>query len=399
MSVGIVEVVSLLLGLNGFGVQANPKAPSADQALEYAVPDADIVAHVDAVSFIPNNYKALSQLADQPAIKSSPELAKQVRDIVTQIEAPRGMVKGMTGIDLTTDIWDATAFVQVAPGHHHNAVVAVHGKFTPTTLDKIAGIAGKAAVKTGAASLVDMGDDKALALTKDGVLLAGSLPLVKERLAASWKTPPHGAGTSLGYAADVINQKPVFAVVMTMSPTARKMALDEHGQNFATDLIKRHKAASFAIFHDGIGWTWVDSSKAGMDSMAQISEGMVDLLRAGQIAPRGFANIAIGGLESYRGSDKHVDELLKRKADIIQLAQTYIGDGKFKVQVDKDPKAFKLSVRLSDRSLSYVLPLGGVLPMMAVGALVVREESKSPEPMQIPAPTRTAPAPAPARKK
>ena len=57
MSVGIIEVVSLLLGLNGFGVQANPKAPTADQALEYAVPDADLVAHFDAVSVVPGNYR------------------------------------------------------------------------------------------------------------------------------------------------------------------------------------------------------------------------------------------------------------------------------------------------------------------------------------------------------
>jgi hypothetical protein len=68
---------------------------------------------------------------------------------------------------------------------------------------------------------------------------------------------PHGAGTTLGHAADVISAKP-FALVVTMSPTARKMVLDEHGESFATDLVKRHKAASFTIFHDGIGWTWVD---------------------------------------------------------------------------------------------------------------------------------------------
>jgi hypothetical protein len=400
MSVGIIEVVSLLLGLNGFGVQANPKAPSADQALEYAVPDADVVAHVDAVSFIPNNYKALTQLAEQPSIKGSPELAKEVRDLVTQIEAPRGMVKGMTGIDLTSDIYDATAFLQVVPGHEPNAVVAVHGKFTTTTIDKIAGIAGKQSVKAGAGAWVDMGDDNALALTKDGVLLAGRTTLVKERMGDGWKTPPHGAGTNLGYAAEVINAKPVFAIVMTMSAAARSEVLAKHGQNFGTDLVKRHKAASFAIFHDGIGWTWVDSTKAGMDSMVQISQGVIDILRAGQIAPRGFANIVIGGLESYRGTDKHVDEVLKHKDDLMKLVDTYIGDGKFKTQVDKDVKTNKVSVRLSDRSLSYVLPLAGVMPAVAVGALFARQEVKAPEPMQIPPPPHTVPpAKAPTKRK
>lgn len=391
MSVGIIELVSLLLGLNGFGVQANPKAPTADQALEYAVPNADLVAHFDAVSVIPGNYKALTQLADQPSIKSSPELAHEVRDLVTQIEAPRGMVKGMTGIDLTSDIYDVTAFLQYVPGHAPSSVVAVHGRFTPATLDKIAGIAHKTSVKLGAGAWVDLGEDKALALTKDGVLLAGRTALIKERLGDHWRTPPHGPGTTLGYAADVINARPVFAVVVTLSAAARKEAAAKHGDNFGTDLVKRHKEASFAIFHDGIGWTWVDTSKAGMESMAQVSQGVIEVLRAAQIAPRGFADIALGSLESYRG-DRRVAPLLAHKAELIQLADTYIGDGTFKAQLDKDPRTNKVTVRLSDRSLAHVLPLGGVLPMVAAGALFMRAEKQADE-----MPMRMAPPPAPGK--
>jgi hypothetical protein len=389
--VGIIEVVSLLLGLNGFGVQANPKAPTADQALEYAVPDTDLVAHFDAVSVIPGNYRALTQLADQPSIKGSPELAKEVRELVMQIEAPRGMVKAATGIDLTSDIYDATVFLQIVPDHEPNGVLAVHGRFTATVIDKIARLSGHTSVKAGAGAWIDMGDDKALALTRDGVLLAGATSLVKERMSDRWKAPPHGAGTNLGYAAEVINDRPVFALVMTMSPAARKEVLAKHGQNFGTDLIKRHKAASFAIFHDGIGWTWVDSTKAGMESMVQISQGMIDLLRAAQIAPRGLANVAIGGLESYRGSDRHIDEVLKHKAELMKLVDTYVGDGKFKTQLDKDPRTNKVTVRLSDRSLSYVLPLAGMVPAVVVGALLAKQELAPPPPMQIPAPPRSSP--------
>jgi hypothetical protein len=396
MSVGIIEVVSLLLGLNGFGVQANPKAPTADQALEYAVPDADLVAHFDAVSVVPGNYRALTQLADQPSIKGSPELAREVRELVMQVEAPRGMVKAATGIDLTSDIYDATAFVQIVPGHDPNGVLAVHGKFTTAVIDKIARLSGHTSVKAGAGAWIDMGDDNALALTRDGVLLAGRTSLVKERMGDGWKMPPHGAGTNLGYAAEVINDRPVFALVMTMSPAARKEVLAKQGQNLGTDLIKRHKAASFAIFHDGIGWTWVDSTKAGMESMAQISQGMIDILRAAQIAPRGFANVAIGGLESYRGTDKHIDEVLRHKAELMKLVDTYVGDGKFKTQLDKDARTNKITVRLSDRSLSYVLPLAGVLPAVVVGALLAKEEAVPRPPMQIPAAPHSLP---PAKRK
>ena len=385
--------MSLLLGLNGFGVQANPRAPTADQALEYAIPDADVVAHFDAASVIPGNYKALQALPDQPAIKSSPDLQKDVRELVTQVDAPRGLLKGMFGIDITTDVADATAFVHVAGAEHHDVLVAVHGKFSSATIDKIGSVVHQTAAKSGAATWVQVDDDDAVALTKDGVLLAGKTALVKERIADGWRMPPHGAGTNLGYAADAINAKPVLAVVLTMSPAARKFAIEHHGQNFATDLLKRHKAASFAVYHDGIGWTWIDTTKSGYDSMLQISEGVVQVLRAAQIAPRGFANIVIGSLESYRGTDKRIDELLRHKNDLMQLTEQYIGDGNFKVATDKDPKALKLSVRLSDRSLAYVLPLGGMLPLGVAGALLMRAEPKPAEPMRM-APPPPLPSPA-----
>src|ERR1700710_1442566 len=115
MSFGIIEIITLLLGMAGFGLQANPKAPTADQALQYAVADADVAVHLDAASIVPGNFKLLSQLADQPQIKASPELQKMVREAVGQIEGGRGMAKLATGIDVTTDVSDATAFFRIVP--------------------------------------------------------------------------------------------------------------------------------------------------------------------------------------------------------------------------------------------------------------------------------------------
>src|SRR5690348_10235573 len=104
MSFGIIEVITLLMGLSGFSVSHNPKAPTADQALEYAVADADVVARFDAASVIPGNYKVLTSLQNQPQIKASPELARMVRKTVTEIEGPRALVKNMIGVDVTTDV-------------------------------------------------------------------------------------------------------------------------------------------------------------------------------------------------------------------------------------------------------------------------------------------------------
>jgi hypothetical protein len=405
MSFGIIEVITLLMGLSGLSVQNNPKAPTADVALEYAVADADIVAHFDAASVIPGNYKVLTALQNQPQIKASPELAKLVRKAVAEIDGPRGLVKNMVGVDITTDVSDATAFLRIVPKQEPNVVVAVHGKFKADTITKIAKMTGKAETKDAGGVWVDVGDGNAVALTKGGVLLTGTLTLVKERVAATWQKPALTAGSNLANVGDVINAKPVFAVFFMLSQTARTEALaNMKSPNFVTDVIKRHKLASFAIFHDGIGWSWIDSNKNGLEAMAQISEGGIEMLRAAQIAPRGFAKIMLGALESYRGTNKQVDELIKRKPDLWKLVQSYTGDGNFKAQVDKDPAKLTLKVRLTGKTLSEVLPAGGIVPLVLLGWLTEVKEAAPPAqivapPLPPPAKKGSAPPPPPPAKK
>lgn len=393
MSFGIIEVITLLMGLSGLSVQPNPRAPTADQALEYAVADADLVAHFDAASVIPGNYKVLTALQNQPQIKASPELARAVRKAVAEIDGPRGLVKNMIGIDITTDVSDATAFLRMVPKQEPNVVVAVHGKFKVDTIDKIAKLTGKAAVKDTSGAWVDTGDGNAVGLTRGGVLIVGTSSLVKERLAPSWRKPALTPGSNLGNVAAVLNQKPVFAIFLTLSKSARSQALaNMKGQNFATDVIKRHKFAGFAIYRDGIGWNWIDSNRRGLDAMAQISEGTIEVLRAAQIAPRGFAKIMLGALDSYRGTSKQIDEVIRRKGDIQKIFDSYTGDGSFKAQVDKNTAKLGLAVRLTGNSLSEVLPVGGLIPLGALGYLTARAGASAP-PAQLVAP------PAPSNKR
>jgi hypothetical protein len=404
MSFGIIEVITLLLGMAGFGLSANPKPPTVDQALQYAIADADVVAHLDAASLVPGNYKALGQLADQPQIKSSPELVAMVRKAVGEIEGARGVAKLTTGIDVTTDISDATAFVQFVPHAEPRFVVAVHGKFSTANLDKIAQLTGKQTAKLGGGTIVDGGPhDPAIALTRDAVMLIGAPDLVRDRLADGWKPPSHDAGTNLGYVAEAISGKPVLAVVLTMSAAARSEALGHLGaHNFASDLVNRHKAAAFSIFHDGIGWTWVDSSKTGVDSMELVSNGVIDVLRAAQIAPRGIAKIAMGALDSYSGTSAQIDDLIQRKADLQKIIETYSSDGNFKVKLDKNVKAMRLTVRATGKTVSEVLPVGMVVPAAIAGYLVVQAKATAttqpmiqelPVPSKQPAPAGKAAAP------
>ena len=66
-----------------------------------------------------------------------------------------------------------------------------------------------------------------------------------------------------------------------------------------------------------------------------MSEGTLEILKAMQIAPRGFAKVALGGLDSYKGKDKQVDELIRRKADVLKIVESYTGDGNFKTTIDR----------------------------------------------------------------
>jgi hypothetical protein len=366
------------------------------------MPDADVVAHLDAGSIIPGNYKVLLGLADQPQIKQSPELVKVIKQVVNEVEGARGLAKTMSGIDFATDIADATVFLKLMPQTKTpDMVLAVHGKFSMAMLDKLAKMTGKPPVKIGGGEMIETGPDSpALAISGTGVLLVGQAPYLKDRLAPAWKAPSHAAGTNLGYIADIIANHPVFAVAVTLSPNARKAITSQFPQtNFLTDAVARHKVAAFAIYHDGIGMTWGDSTKQGMDDMAQMFDGFVDLLRAAQIAPRGFAKIFMSGLDSYKGN-KQIDELIRHKADLVKIMDSYSGDGNFKVQRDLDARTNKVTVRLSGKTLSEVVPLGAVAPVLGFLVFARGAASKS-EAYQMP-PTAVAPAmnraPAPAPK-
>lgn len=397
MSFGIVEVITLLLSLAGFGIGTNPKAETPDQALEYAMPDADLVVHVDVAALIPDNYKALTKLVDQPAIKASPELSQMVRQVVGEIEGARGMAKTSTGIDLTTDISDVDAFVKLHDRNEPDLVLVGHGKFTVANIEKIANAAHQSIQRTAGGAYVEMDGKAALGITKSNALVAGTTALVKARLADSWKAPARAKDSILAYASEVVAQKPVYAMVAALSSEARAMAMSKHGpENFGTDLLKRHKVAAFSVYNNGIGWTWVDSKPDGAAQIATISEGLVELFRAGQIAPRGFAKIVLAGLESYRGVDKHIDEVLREKDNVMKIVTSFTGDGTFKAQIDHVKAANRVNVRLTGKTVSEVVPFAFAMPVM--GALVFARAGggRKQEEMAAPAVVPAKPQPKPA---
>jgi hypothetical protein len=112
-----------------------------------------------------------------------------------------------------------------------------------------------------------------------------------------------------------------------------------------------------------------------------------------------MAKILIAGLESYRGTNRQVDQLLRRKADLVKIVDAYTGDGNFKVQIDKDPRRLKLTARATGKSLSEVVPAGLLLPGAALAVFGLSEQKSATMAMPPPPPPRpmrpARPAPAP----
>lgn len=401
--IGLGEIIVLLLSLGGFGLTPNPTPPTPDQALAYAAPEADLVVHFDAATVVPGNIKALGKLAEDPSIKASVELRDMVRQAIGQIDAGRGMAKGMLGFDPVTDINNATAFLQFQPQRDPSFVLSVRGKFPADLISKASQLAGNPVVKVGSVSMADLGDGKAVGLTKDGVLLIGSTVWIKARLADSWKAPARATGGTLAKMAEVLAAKPFFAVGGALSPAMRSEALKElKAPNFGADLIKRHKFFAFAFYTDGLGWRWDDSTKPGLDNMKMFSDGAIEVMRAAQIAPRGFARMAAASLDSYRGKSKEIDELIRRKADLLKLVDSFSGDGKFAATVNADPRTLRLDVRATASSFSHVAPFGLFIPFAGFAYFGLR--ASAPEPVMEspriqpppPPPGKWAPRPAPA---
>ena len=118
--------------------------------------------------------------------------------------------------------------------------------------------------KVGTSVIVDKANEPAIGVTKDGVLIAGTANLVRDRLSDTWTDAgPRGGFATSRSPPRCSRPSRSMRVAVTLSPAARKQALASMGpdKNFATDLVARHKAASFSVFADGIGWTWIDATQ------------------------------------------------------------------------------------------------------------------------------------------
>ena len=381
-------IIAAVLALTSFSIKPNPRAPNADAALEHAVEDADFVVHLDVASTLGANYGVLARLPEDSIIKQVPELREQIAQAVMQVEAGRAMAKGMVGFDFVTDVSSITAFVKLAPGAPKpDVLVAVRGTFPPDLVGKLASSMGGKAGSVDGRATATMPDGTMLASTKSGVLLVGKTEWVTARAADAWKAPARAKGSPWARIATALDGRPFFLVASKPSAALVAQATKDLGDNFGRELVANHTVGVLAASATGLSWMYEAKDVAFARRLETASKGLIDLMRAAHLAPRGVAQVAVAALPSYAGKSKELDAVIAAKDKLLGAVWDLTGHGKFRATVKVDGKL--LTVVATGKKFSDVVPSSFVVGLGAIGFLTARGEAKAEEAK--PATVRPAP--------
>lgn len=365
-------IIAAVLALTSFSIKPNPKAPTADAVLEHAVEDADFVVHVDVAATVGANYSVLAKLPEDAIIKQVPELREQIAQAVMQVEAGRSMAKGMIGFDPVSDVSSMTAFVKIAPGAPKpDVLVVVRGTFPADLPGKLAGSMGGKPGNVDGRATATMPDGTMMATAKSGALLVGKPEWVTTRAADAWKAPARAKGTPWARIATALDAKPFFLVASKPSAALVAEATKDLGDNFGRDLVANHTVGVFAASATGVSWMYEAKDAAFAKRMETASKGMIDLMRAAHLAPRGVAQVAVAALPSYAKMSKELDAVISAKDKLMGAVWDLTGDGKFKATVKVDGNL--LTVVATGKKFSDVVPSSFVVGLAAIGFLTARD--------------------------
>jgi len=363
----VEQIVAAVLAITSFSIQSNPKAPDGAAVLQYAVDDADAMVHIDVVP-LARNYLTFTKLPDDKLIKQLPELRAGLREAVTQAEAARGMARTTVGFDPVTDLTSITMFARFRANADPDVLVVVRGKLPADLPTRLAKQGGRASQLDGR-PMVTMPDGTAMVLTAGGDLLVGNAALVTERAKSTWKPKAHAASSPWGRVAATLDTRPFFLIASHPSPAAIKEMTKDLGKNFGADLLASHELAVFTASSNGIGWMYLARNAAMAKRVKAASEGVVDLIRASHLAPRGLAQIVAAALPSYARLNKEIDAVIAQKDKLLGAVKDLTGDGTFAANIRLDGKL--VSVQLTGSKLSDVLP-GTILMAGGMAAFMVR---------------------------
>jgi hypothetical protein len=393
---GLLQVISLMLALGGFGIDDEAKAPSADTVLEFAVDDADVILHANVAAVAPHNYDVLVGLADDPAIKASADLLALAKKVKSNLEGVRGMASAIAGIDLIDDVTSLTVFLDIVPGADPTRLVVARGKFPKDLVDKLAKVAGGTPGTIDGRATLEVDASTFIGTARNGALLIGPRAWVEPRVDDDWKAAKRKKGSAWATIAKYLDAKPFLLAASKLDATDATATGKELGANFLSDLATSHELAILALAHDGLSFYWKDRTKDHLARVALATDGVLDLMRAGHVAPRGMAKLLVAAIDSYAGTSPELDELIAHKDELLAVVESYSGDGKFKADVKKDTKARTLTVHATGKKLSDVIPMALLVPAVVAGFLYADAQpapAPTPAPKKKPATTHLRPLP------
>jgi hypothetical protein len=361
---GFLEFIALLTTLGSFGVDANPRAPSAAEVMTYAPADADFMIHADLQAVVPGNYKRLQALSGEKVVKVNPQLRGAVDAILQEIRTSASTVKGLTGLDPVADVHSVTSWIQISDAGQPQLLLVLRGNLAADVVDRIAQTSGGTTTAIDGHKVFMAPDGSFMLALKKGQLLLGTAAWVQSRLAASWKASRPDARVTA-----VLDARPFFAMVSRPSQAAGQRIANEigGGDNVALDLIRGHEIAALALTHQGVTWTVTSREARGYERAVMASEGILDLMRASHHGVRGLAKVMMAGLPSYAGQEPEIDAILRHQDELLKVVDSVTGDGKFKVDFKKQPRQRTLTVKATGKKLSDVISVVGLLPVMGAG--------------------------------
>ncbi|HVK74620.1 MAG TPA: hypothetical protein VM734_14930 [Kofleriaceae bacterium] len=405
MNVVWEPIIAAILAITNFSIQANPKAPDAAAVLEHVVDDADVVVHLDWKTTVADNYATFSKLAEDPVIKQVPELRDAVRQGLTQAEGGRAMAKAMIGFDPVDDLSSITAFAKLQPGGQPpEFLVVVRGKLAADLPAKIARTAGGKETKIDGRIAATMPDGTTLGFAKSGALLAGKGEWVTARLKDDWKAPARAKGSPWARIATALDSRPFFLVASKPSAAALQMMTQTMDPSFGKDVVAGHDLLLVSATSTGFGWVYAAKDAALARRMKSASEGVIDLLRAAHLAPRGMAQLVSAALPSYARTSKGIDAVLASKDQLMTAMWSMTGDGKFAATVKLEGNAVVVTTKA--KRISEIVPASALVGFGVLGAITARgtveHDAPAPPPVRAVTPRTgggiTAPAKPPVKK-
>lgn len=352
MAVGFSEIILILLSLGGFGVSQNPAAPPTAEVMRYAPEDAEVMAYLDGEAVVAKNWETLKLLAREPMVQSSPEAVRIVSHILSEAEKTRAMIKSGAGFDPITDVRSAAVFVSFRGSEEPAFLVVGRGKFATDTVDRLVKKMGGTRSVVSDRPMLSAPDGRyALTIAADGTFLGGTKTLVEQRL-GSWQPKK---GPLYDKAAELLDDKPFFAVVARMAPATAKQHGEATKEPLLRDMILGIDNMGVALYWNAVALNVTARTAAGYARAALVAEGIVPLTRASSLGARGLARVLLAALESYT-SDPMIAAIVAHRADAIRFVDRMTGDGSFAVAFDKKDAERRISLRMTGKSLSEVLP-------------------------------------------